>query len=538
MVVVPGDTFITVGRNFVNISIAIQCGVFGGLVSGFINIHPLHGRDETVLRVGLDDALRIAATNNFALRAFEDRKIISRQILSEKWREYFPSIGLSVERRRTINKESQDIIVNEIRVDVEQILYDGGLRGMEYDRANLERILLGHDFQSEYSKLRIKVLTVYYGVLSGHGKARLNALSLERAGLQLKFARQEFELGLITDARLQQVASSYRQVELALLRTEHEYTRSLLNLNEALNLDRTVRLHPVEDLAGDFYLMYKVPDVEALIRHSIKNHSELIKARITSEQKKAAYEIEQKYWIPRISLKGYVGRSGVEYPLRDRLYGGSLVFTFPLGSNSVRHSGGLDSSGGGSNISTSSRTQIGVLDDMGRSRRYNSAKLAYHEALDTQQVRQRQLSIDIIRRLDKLKEAWQSIRLNNSRLYFQYRSVEMMQQRFDVGQIRRDEVLEAEINLITAQEEMLDVVVRYILAVRELEVASALDYDQLELVFFKEGSGNTVLPDLLRGDFKSMQRKIENRAESIDLDSITPGEREGEKFLIDEVELP
>lgn len=490
------------------------------------------------LRLDLDRAIRIGTTNSFVIQSQKYRQKIQRKLITERWREYMPEVGVSVERRRTINADAQDVIANEVRFNVQQVLLDGGQRSMDVDMAKLDAILSRQDFKLEYGRLRLAIARTYLTALANRGKIQLNQKSLQRSYLQLKQIRNEKELGFSTDARVYQVAAGVREIQLAVHRSRNQYNQSLYALNTELNLEHTARLSLEGNLFFDYRLLPPEVNVNKLIARALFKHPDVIKSMGTVKRKEAERGIEENYWIPRITLNGYVGRTGVDYPLRDRVYGGGITFTFPLYDNTIKHMGSTDVTGGGTGVGTTSRTEIGLMDNMGRSRRLMNGRLGYREALHEHRRKLNQIALRIQQESDRLHESWETIRIGNGRVYFQYQTLKNMQDRYRIGELRRDEIIEAERELIQAQEDLTDAIAAYIIAVYSLEYAAALEPGSLQMVRHEPGQGNTLLPFVLRDDFKAIQRLVKEKIVPLNFEELPEDRREGEEFLIDRVESP
>ena len=83
-----------------------------------------------------------------------------------------------------------------------------------------------------------------------------------------------------------------------------------------------------------------------------------------------------------------------------------------------------------------------------------------------------QIVIEVRKSYDHLREAWESIRIGNGRVYFQYESLRLMKTRYRVGEIKRSDILFQETELLRAQEDLTDAIANYMIAAYELEFSS------------------------------------------------------------------
>lgn len=510
------------------------------LASTMLSDHLRAGGDDT-LRLDLDTAVRVGAANYFALQALRNREAVTAELITERWRAYLPGVGVSYNRNRDINKAAADSINHEIRINIEQVIYDGGRRSLDLDIAKVEKLLAREDFRVTYNKLRLDIQKAYFKVLAARTKLLLNAKSLERARVQLRDARREESQGFSTRVQVLTVASRLREIELALTRSIHEHRQALYDLKLLLNLDVKANVQTVGDIFGDFVLRPPSVPLQPLIESALVNRPEVNRSVTNVHKLRKEKQLAEDSWIPRVSIDGYAGRNGPRFPVRDESWGVNLRLTFPIGSTTSNSSTGFAQSQTDNRQSGTTSTEMRFFDDLSYDRRVLESKIALGEGLAEHRQLPNRLSIEVQRAFDLLQEAWESIRIGNGRVYFQFESLRLTHARYRVGDTRRSDILFQETELVRAQTELTDAIAAYMTSAYELEYTAGRNPGDLNLFIENPGGGNTLLPYLLQDDFKRFQQRVEklDKTDPLwqidDLDKDRKTDTKTQEYLIDQV---
>lgn len=470
------------------------------------------------LRVDLDTAIRIGVANNVALRAIDYKKEAVKKLITERWRAYLPSLGISFDRSRTIVdgttasasgsivSTSTDVISNEVRVTINQVIYDGGQRDLDLDLARIEAILTSEDFRLSYNRLRLDIQNTFFEALAAYGKIELNQRSLERARYQLRQTKLEEQVGFTTRVQVLTVAARVREIELRLERARNAYTQAIHRLKLVMNLDFEVGLSVRGDLFRDFYLEPPGIELDGLVQRARSLRPEYKRSLAAIHRLKKEKDIAENYWIPQFSVGGYVGRRGEVFPLREDTWGVNFAVTFPIGPNTTSTNSGVDVARDGSSRTGTTNTQLNIADDLGYDRRLLEKKSELAEALAEHDQLDNTLAIEVNSAHDSLRESWEAIRIGNGRVYFQYASIRILETSYKVGAVRRADIVDAEVELVEAQEELTDSIASYLTAAHELEFAAAMDPGALELFRLRQGIGNTLPGKILDGDLDQIEQ--------------------------------
>lgn len=511
--------------------------------------------EKSALKIDMDTAVRIGVANNFALRAVKYRTEVVDKILTERWRQYLPSLDVSYNRQREIVKGERDTTSHEVRLTIEQVIYDGGRRGLDLDMARLNSILAREDFQVIYGTIRLDIIRAYVRVLAASGKIDLNRKSLERGRLQLRDARREFEVGFSTRLQVMQVASLAQEIELSLMQAINEHSNAVYQLKVVLNLDHNVELELDGDILRDYRLEIPGVDIEQLIDRARQERPEVLRSRVNIFRLDKEKAIAEDYWIPQLSVGGFAGRRGEAFPLTENTWGVFFRFTFPIFSNSTESRSDLTSDTTDNSVRSDTSSRVSLLDNLGYDRAILESRLALSEAIDQHNQLEQQIALEVQQAYTNMREAWEEIRIGNGRFYFQYETARLLTLQFRVGQGKRSDIVFAESELVQAQEDLVDALARFLTSGLELEFAAGMDPGALESYEFDPGNGNTLLSrmqidfasplNVKPEDFDAEARQrlieeIEGRADESGEDGAPPAGEEDEELrdgLLNRIEI-
>ncbi len=214
----------------------------------------IRASDKKTLRINLETATQIALTNYYLLLSLKNKNTAIKELISERWRDLLPTLGVNMTRQRYIIQDSNDYIYNAILLNGDQIIYDGGKKKLDLDIAQLEEILSREDFKITSSKVRLEVEKTFINTLVALAKVALNKKSVERAKEQLRLAKLEAKLGFTTQIQVLSVASRLQEIEFALVKSINEYLKAKNDLKLVMSLDHQSDLIIEGNLLTDFYL--------------------------------------------------------------------------------------------------------------------------------------------------------------------------------------------------------------------------------------------------------------------------------------------
>ncbi|MDX1957252.1 MAG: TolC family protein, partial [Leptospiraceae bacterium] len=117
------------------------------MIYSFLTLTNLYPIETNRLKITLQDAESIALANSIIMKTLKDRKEVFKLVVAERWRNYLPRLGVSYFGLKNLNQNQSDSQYNDIRLQLNQLLYDGGENLLEIEIAKLQEVLNGEDWK-------------------------------------------------------------------------------------------------------------------------------------------------------------------------------------------------------------------------------------------------------------------------------------------------------------------------------------------------------------------------------------------------------
>jgi outer membrane protein TolC len=426
----------------------------------------------------LKECIELALASSAELAFLRNQRGAMALVVSERWRDYLPGFGLGYSYGYSTGKGLPDERLHTLSLEIKQPLFNGGRTGagIKSSQADYQLNLIASERQEQEIILEVK--RSYFKVMAAKGSLRLSREMYDYGRLILETSRKELGLGAITRVELLTVESGFNEAELGLKRSESELKIALLELKGVLGIDSRREI----DVRGDFDELSGEelePDVERYVSLALRYRPEVreLGARLAKDQ--AELDAVESYFLPQVSLSGGYSISGQGLPLRESGFSVGLEVGFSFSNNQVSSSlgGGLDQGsrryisqdvvlnpfGSGRNqiesLAARARVERTARDrDLLRQRVVTEVRSAYYQAEEASIRRRMALKkIEIVKEQLKIKE---------------------LQQR--LGAALRSEVFEVQTRLTRANDEYIQAVGSYFLALAQLERAVGV-----ELAFVK-----------------------------------------------------
>ncbi len=486
----------------------------------------LNAQSHPPLRLNIDQAVMVGTTNSILLQTIHSKKEAFKMMVTEKWRNYLPRVGVSYFGLKNLNINQTDSAYNDIRLTVQQLLYDGGNTSKEVEIAKLQEIGNAGDFKITRDKLTFEIRKAYLEALLAGGKLFLTQKSFQRIQSQFSDAKAQKKEGFAIELQRIELNSKFRELELAEERARGQYRLALFTLKQILNLDPMVPLLLEENPFADFYLNPPEVDVDKLSFAATSNKEEIKKSRISIEILKKVKEKSDNYWQPQISVGAYAGQNvNAPLPVKNDVYGFNFTVSTQLGSNTAKSNGnygvqtdgtgiqripgyGTQSVGKGNNAFDSA--DIHFWDDLSYSRKILENQIQLEELIGKHRSLENELRADVYKTHDKLRESWYALRIANSRVYLQYEGLKLIMSKLSTGFSKRTDLISSELDFVKAEEELAEAIINYAIQAFKLETSSSVSQEELKLIKIEKGKGNSILLSLNPkagglGDFPSKE---------------------------------
>ncbi|MDX1960564.1 MAG: TolC family protein [Leptospiraceae bacterium] len=471
----------------------------------------IHSIETNRLKITLQDAESIALANSIIMKTLKDRKEVFKLVVAERWRNYLPRLGVSYFGLKNLNQNQSDSQYNDIRLQLNQLLYDGGENLLEIEIAKLQEVLNGEDWKIAKEKTLLDTRKSYFQLLSLKGRNAFNRKLLERTLSQISDAKAERKTGFSTEREKLEAESKIREMELQVIRSESALLQAEIELKKNMNLPIETWLDLKEILYTDF-ILYAPKFSEEILGEAVTRKPETKKSKIAIETLKGRKEIAENYWKPKVSVGGYYGQNvNAALPTRNDVYGFNLSVTTNIYGNTnqtatnygVQTDGtgiqripgfGPQFVGRGENAFNSST--LNILDDLSYSRKILEGNIALSEAIRSHQLLETNLKAEILKNQEKVKESWQILRIANTRFYTNYETWKVLASKQSLGFSKRTDYLTSELELAKSVEELSNAISSYIQSTCELANASGTNPEDWKFYVYSKGNGNSLLAKL------------------------------------------
>ncbi|UPY81085.1 TolC family protein (plasmid) [Leptospira weilii] len=505
--------------------------LIGVLVSNTLFSNPENKKkvEEAKIKINLEKAVLIGTTNSILLRTLEARKEIFKMLVTERWREFLPKVGIQYMGLRNVNINSLDNIYNDVRLTVQQLVYDGGEAKLNLETANLNEALNEKDFKIGFYKLKYEIEKNYFKALAAKGKVFIGKKSIEKMEEASRKAQTEYKQGFITKIVLLETVSKLRQSQYIFQKYENEYNQSIHDLKQILSIDYDSELELEENLFTDFVMALPNLEVRNIVDNARRQRDDIAKSQIVVQKLKNDKAIADNYWMPKLYLGGYAGKNGDTFPLQHNIYGVNFNITLPLGSNVVQSTGssGIQKDGTGiqtypgfgnqfvgSGLNGYNSTSVQFFNNLSYSRKIVEGEVQLSEALLNYRALENQVGTEIRKSYDKINESWGLIRIANSRVLLQWEALKIATVKHGIGHAKKEDLLSIELEFLKAQEDLTDALSSYAVHCTELSYLGRIDLNTSKLLQYKRGQGNSLIAVLVYNKKNIPQNemfKIENQ---------------------------
>ncbi|MEM7183184.1 MAG: TolC family protein, partial [Spirochaetota bacterium] len=483
-----------------------------------------------LIRLNINKAILVGTANSVILKTIKAKDKTLTMAITEKWRNYLPRVGLSYYGLKNINDNQSDSRYNDIRLNIQQLIYDGGENDLMVETAKLDRILNSKDFQISREKLALEIRKNYIAALSNVGKLYLVRRSLENTMKEIKELQLQKQTGFKTEYERLQSLAKLREVEFLYSKVRGKANRSIIDLKQILNLDIGSKIVFEEEIFRDYYIYPPYIKIKRIAQTTSLRKGEVRKSQAMIENLKKQKEMAEGYWKPKVFVGAYVGQNvNGPLPTRNQSYGLNLSIQARIGSTTSETSGnfGVQESGNGieripgfgpqfvgkgENAYNSSNLQF--FDDLSYSRKILEGKIKWSEAIHNHKTLKNELMATVYKNYDTLVEKWHQLRINNSKVYLRKQAFDLVSAKYNEGFAKRSEVLDADLELLKAQDELADALKEYMNASNDLLYAAGLKPGKIRFYQFRKNRGNSLIAKLYPDYWKKRSQSWRARVKS------------------------
>ncbi|MCB1160866.1 MAG: TolC family protein, partial [Leptospiraceae bacterium] len=410
----------------------------------------------------------------------------------------------------------------------------------ELELAKLNLSLSKEEYRNELNRSTYEFKNAYQTVLASQIKTRLYYKSYIRSLKELKWIEKELGEGFLTESDKLYSESRLKEVELYLQKAKNEYSSSLRELKRQLGIIAKEKVLLSDNLLID-YILRKPPlsyqDFKSTITQNagLKAKKELLQARIAQREK----SMQDKFYLPNISLGAYLGKTSETFPLNKTNWGVYFKLAFPFGGNpGFSSNSSLNSRSNNSpdtgvnvksrNINSLQQSDLQVPNHYSIRRKQMESHLNFRKSVYSYNSKLLNIEQGIEENLGLLNEHWNSIRLSMKTIEVKHKLLGIQQLALQVGSGKRLDVLNSELDLIKAEDFLFESLLSY------LRVANHLIFitgdNTLSTTFYSYEKGKGSMKDFLSGLEDTRTNHSEKEERNTILDNT-------DKLILDEVTI-
>lgn len=339
-----------------------------------------------------EDCVWIGMERNGSLGLEQVRSEIFPILSREKWKQYLPKLGVHYFGIFSKNPEQIDQEYRDVRLQIQQLLYDGGETEREKQKLEIRKLIHSEEKKLLREKIFKSISIAYLSFQKRQLVDSIYQLRSERYKLEQQKRKKEMELGLSSKSE-----SEWRKVwevefQSKWIHSESAKKLAILDLYQTMSLDPNVPI----SLAGGFTERIRLFDPSSDQMIVNENHPLRRKTRLQIELAELEEESLENDWKPKLVLGGYVGKNGNGgFPLQNEIYGLSVGVQANLGGTSFQSNtqNGIQSEGNGiqripgygpqlvgPGENSFQSGSIGLFDDLGRNKKIFDSKMSLLQA--------------------------------------------------------------------------------------------------------------------------------------------------------------
>ncbi len=434
------------------------------------------------LYLNLENSLGIAINNNFQLKAIKSRGKIYDLTIIESWREYFPRLSLSYMKTEDIRKRESDTRQHKFAADTEFVVFDGGKRSLNYDIAKLKAVLARNDYRIALNQLIREINKVYLQILQKKDAIDIYQKTLERGQLQLKFIKKEYSLGEATRLNVLEIEAKVKEIELNYEQAKDDYVTSLNSFKLLLKIDWRQPIELIGSIEKGIDLIpLNEANIDELIAIAIRKRKEVESSEVELAINRKSYLFNKLYYFPKFSMGLNYSLTDEHFIPREKGWGINFKITSALFGNTGAYNTGYNESANRNTKTLSDSGSVNILDDMGYKKRIVESKIELNSAAENVKDVKQQISLEILNSYSALKNSWKMINIARKQLELYDTLLKIERLKANMGESRRYDLMEKEIERGEAAIDYLGSKVRNLMAVLALETAMGVDAGYLKL---------------------------------------------------------
>ncbi len=329
----------------------------------------------------------------------------------------------------------------DIRLSAQWTMFNGGSNIFDYFAAKANKAKNEYNMEQSEQNLIQTVKSYYYAYLATEKLGEINREAVKRGQEQYKLAESKFEVGSASKSDVLKAKVQYGKDRLSLFDAENGIKKARADLAYAIGVDVNSDI----EFSSDYQVKeYDGTEIEAL-KFGMSNFPGLLAREKSLSEAKHGVRSTWGRYLPTISVyfqKYYQNGFWHEiksFPRDDSKWSISTVVSIPIFENFSRHRA------------------------MSDAKAYlNNARADYHYARNSVALEIKKAFLDMKKDQEKLAVAAENVEAASE-------DMNLAQEKYNLGAATILELLDAQVSLITAQNDKIQSEFNYNLAVAKLE---------------------------------------------------------------------
>jgi len=399
---------------------------------------------KPVSSLTIDEAIEMAKRNAPFYRATELKIRATEALYKATLSPYLPVLDVSTLQSRHYTS-SIDYNTRNYEVKLSYTIFDGGIRRNERDLALLNLDIDREEFRKSLLELEYQVRVAYYTVIATKEILDLRTIQLKDAEKDHEVAEGRYRFGVARFSDVLQASVRLQQARFNLAQAEGDMRKALSELNSLIGRD----LDSPFDLQGSLNTDFEIPERERLFDAGMKR-PEVIQAEKNLSIAERNRSKALSPFFPVLSLNASYSKTE----------GGIFRFTFPEEKR----------------IDLSATWNIFEL---GKFFRLKSFEREIDISSERLKEVKRQTLLDIYRAIQDLSTAMSKVKVAEEQLRQAQHNYEQAFGEYKVGKADILSLVQAESQLATAREQLINSRLSVILSKSLLERIAALEIKEV-----------------------------------------------------------
>lgn len=442
------------------------------------------------IQLTLKKAIQKGLQSNTDWKIAKVKDSLYKNLKWEYLREYYPkfSIGFSKEENRVIR--GADTRYYKLNFSFEQLLYDGGKISNAIEATRLERQINFLEVRGIERDVTHQIISQYFKVAGILKKKEVQVEHLQSMEEQTKLSQEEYKLGEITQLEFLEIKTKQEQSLYQLKQIENDLETQTLTLKKLLKIGLSEKILLKESLfesleskkVKDIKKFFKLND---LIGTAYTKRKEMLSYFLAYKKAKQELKTIERSYIPSISLVGNYSLEGEQIP-RNESYNVGVVFTFYFGGNTIKTNYDGKSINNGQGQGQTAGTTVGVMDNPSLwGSQYIQKHLALLQNKEKWESFKKELALELRSLYNGANILAEAYKISLKKLFLVRERTRISRLKLKLGEIKRLDLVELEIELLQAKLDLINAWSSYVLGIAEIESKVGLQIGSLKLFSLK-----------------------------------------------------